>query len=254
MGAAHAKAVYGLWGHLPHAPHRLLVFMALTAKDGDDPPTFWGGRDTLAVALGRAVPLEQTDAAQRVRNASYVAVRAAVQHLVEVGAIARDRRSSPGRTSRYVLNVRLMEQADAALPRPGSGDAMEQAQPAVNNSPIEAIEQAEPALHRAGSACALEQAQPAQWSRLSLRIEQAEPALEEEQEDRGLTRGVGDSGLCSSDPARDVDEPSATVAVSAVPSRPVDLDEVCAEHSPHLRRRYCGPCRSEQLARPEAVA
>lgn len=81
MGAAHATAVYATWGkRLRGSAFRLLVHMALTAKDSDSPPHYWGGRDGMAEALGKGA-----DAA------GHQAVKRAVASLVAAGAITRVR-------------------------------------------------------------------------------------------------------------------------------------------------------------------
>jgi hypothetical protein len=167
MGAGNVKAVYGRWGHLPDRPFRLLVFMAVTAKDDGDPPLYWGGRETLAVGLGREIPDKPTqddaspesERARRTRHAAFESVRATVEQLVKAGAIRRTRKAFPGKTAEYALTL---------LPR------MEQAHPVPNG---------------AGPACATTQAQPAQRHRPSLRMEQAHPVPEDYQDDIGLTEG-----------------------------------------------------------------
>lgn len=54
MGAGLVKTAYGLADtlSLDHAPTRLFVYMAVTAKDTDPRPVFYGGRDDMARALG----------------------------------------------------------------------------------------------------------------------------------------------------------------------------------------------------------
>ena len=64
MGAGNVGLVYARWGHLPHAPFRVLAYMALRTLDDGDPPRFWGGRESLAVALGRSA--SQTSASRLV--------------------------------------------------------------------------------------------------------------------------------------------------------------------------------------------
>jgi hypothetical protein len=77
MGAGNVKAVYALWADLPDRPFRVLAYMALTAKDADDPPMFWGGRESLAVAIGRKVSPNDSEASVRT---TFRAVRSAVKH------------------------------------------------------------------------------------------------------------------------------------------------------------------------------
>ena len=54
MGANHVSVIYATWGRILHGTaFRLLVHMALTAKDADNPPMYWAGRDGMAQALGK---------------------------------------------------------------------------------------------------------------------------------------------------------------------------------------------------------
>lgn len=160
MGAGNVKAVYGLWGHLPDRPFRLLAFMALTAKDDDQPPCFWGGRETLAVGLGRDVPTGDDAASKRARHAAFEAVRSSLSQLVTAGAIKRTRSASPGRTAKYELILKF---------------GMAQAEPAPNGT---------------GESCPSTQANPAQQGRSILRTAQAEPVPEDYRTDGGLTSGL----------------------------------------------------------------
>jgi hypothetical protein len=96
MGAGNVKAAYGVWSHLPDPAFRLLVFMALVTKDEDDPPIFWGGRETQAIGIGRKPP--HTAADMR-------AVERAVTKLREAGAIELVQHSAPGHTARHALHL-----------------------------------------------------------------------------------------------------------------------------------------------------
>jgi hypothetical protein len=160
MGAGNVKAVYGWWGHLPDRPFRLLAFMALTAKDDATPPTYWGGRESMAVGIGRDVPTGDDDAAAKERHATFEAVRWTVNKLIKAGAVERTRAASPGRTAEYALILR---------------PAMTQTQ-SVPNDP--------------DSVCATTQTQSAQRPRLSLRMGQTESGPEEYKDYRGLTSGA----------------------------------------------------------------
>lgn len=121
MGAGNVKAVYGNWGHLvPDPAFRLLVFMALSTKDDDDPPTCWHAWQSLALGLGRRPPHDDSDRR---------AVGRAMKQLRDVGAVEGDRRSSPGRTARHVLLIHGPTTGDATRPvnvgrdATGTGDA-----------------------------------------------------------------------------------------------------------------------------------
>ena len=76
MGARLVAQAFTHWTHLPDRPFRVLVRMALVAKDTNASPTYWGGRDDLADALG----LPPSEAA-------YQAVKRAVRQIVSAGAV-----------------------------------------------------------------------------------------------------------------------------------------------------------------------
>jgi hypothetical protein len=81
--------------------------MALTSKDDDNPPKFWGGRESLVVALGRALPDPDDDSedASRERNAAFRAVRAATTLLTKRGAIGVFRAAGPHHRQEWTLNL-----------------------------------------------------------------------------------------------------------------------------------------------------
>ena len=107
MGAGNVKAVLTGWSaHVRDPAFRVLVAIALTTKDDDEPPIFWGGLELLAAALGRKPPL--TDADLR-------AVGRAMGQLRKAGAIAQTEHSAPGRTARHELRLRPVTQ-DGARP------------------------------------------------------------------------------------------------------------------------------------------
>src|SRR3954452_2490781 len=98
MGAGNVSAAYAVWSHRlkdQHRAFRVLLYMANVAKDGDTPPRFWGGRDALALALGRRPTTKPQ------QHAAYEAARAAVDELVAVGAIECTGRPRPGRNAEY---------------------------------------------------------------------------------------------------------------------------------------------------------
>lgn len=105
MGAGNVKLVYARWYHLPDLPFRVLAYMALVAKDGDEKPMYWGGWESLALAAGRLVP-ERNDADQdvkRVRRAALKAVTSAVGVLIDRGAVRVKVPAAPGRHATYEL-------------------------------------------------------------------------------------------------------------------------------------------------------
>lgn len=90
------KAVFVWWAHLPDQPFRLLTYMALTSKDDDSPPRFWGGREALAIGIGRKPPHTETD---------FRAVGRAMGKLARAGAVELEQHSSPGRRANYLIHL-----------------------------------------------------------------------------------------------------------------------------------------------------
>jgi hypothetical protein len=88
MGAGNVKLAYGHYaGKVPAGSLLALAFMALVAKDADDPPLFWGGHESLALSvLGRKGAYTATDAR---------AVGRLITPLLKAGAIEVDKRSAP---------------------------------------------------------------------------------------------------------------------------------------------------------------
>lgn len=109
MGAGNVKAVYHHWGKLPHAPFRMLAFMALTSldesKDGRPGRQFYGGREMLAVAMGRVVPPENPEdpGVTRERHAAFAAVDRALKVLSTEGAIRLLEAAGHYRPAKYEL-------------------------------------------------------------------------------------------------------------------------------------------------------
>lgn len=106
MGAGNVKTIYGSWSAwrdsddnrrtLSDIAFRLLAYMALVTKDEDRPPLFWQGRESLAMAIGRAAPHTPAD---------WRAVDRALAELRDAGAIATDQHSSPYRNARYAITL-----------------------------------------------------------------------------------------------------------------------------------------------------
>lgn len=104
MGAGNVKAVFATWQHVvPDPAFRVLVYMALVAQDNDKPPLYWGGREALAMCLGRSTPHSSAD---------WRAVSRAIRQLVDDGAIELDRGPSPVSNARYRV-VLLRSTGDA---------------------------------------------------------------------------------------------------------------------------------------------
>jgi len=111
MGARHAKSAFGLWaGKVPAGSLNALVFMALTAKDGDDPALFWGGHESIAVSvLGRTRSFTESDRR---------AVGRLIAPLFKAGAITLAKHSAPGRQACYALNLDLNTGRDSSCEQP----------------------------------------------------------------------------------------------------------------------------------------
>ncbi|MEO2132752.1 hypothetical protein [Microbacterium sp.] len=109
MGAGLVKAAYDAAqrrGLREHAPMRLYVFMAVTALDDSDEPSYYGGREALADAL----------AAPRTPG-GFKLVRQAVSALVARGFLELKSRPSPNHNARY----RLMDGNGSVLSAKRSG-------------------------------------------------------------------------------------------------------------------------------------
>lgn len=95
MGASLAVAAYATFSHLPDRPFRLLVHMALTAKDDDKPPRYYGGAKAMTQALGMD-PKRATCRQMASRAASL---------LVDAGAISRvEDTGYRGKRQEYVIH------------------------------------------------------------------------------------------------------------------------------------------------------
>lgn len=126
MGAGNVKLVFARWGDLPGNAFRALIFMAVTSMDEDDPPLFWGGRESLAVALGRTVPDSDLDddESRLEREATFKAVKRTVQDLAKAGAITTVNVARPGRNAVYALNL-SRKTGDENRPPTGDGNCPE---------------------------------------------------------------------------------------------------------------------------------
>lgn len=108
MGARHVSAVYATWHHLPDPAFRLLVYMALVAKDANDEPRFWGGRRVLAFGIARGVP-----DGEPIPAATVTAIKRCIRVLTSEGAVEIVYGGWRGKNAEYRLHL------DG--PRKGSG-------------------------------------------------------------------------------------------------------------------------------------
>lgn len=141
MGAGNVKAVYALWGDLPDGAFRLLTYMANGSLDEDSPPRFYGGRESMAFALGWVVADAGTGdpAAIALRERAFKSVNRLVGVLRKAGAIVQTRAAAPGRNAEYALNLktkRSLETWDRSRPRSQEkGDHSEPSEDPAEASP-----------------------------------------------------------------------------------------------------------------------
>lgn len=90
------------WAHLPHAAFRLLCFMAVVTKDDGDPPMFYQGQDSLAMALGMS-----PDADNKTRQATFRQVRRHMEVLIDAKCVERITAGAPGRNAEYALHLSM---------------------------------------------------------------------------------------------------------------------------------------------------
>jgi hypothetical protein len=109
VGARNVKTAYANWGHLPHGPFRLLSYMSLIALDADTEPKFWGGREALAIALGRLHTFAGSglteEEREHARETGFLAVKRALRTLKAAGAITPLNVPGPGHQAIYRLNL-----------------------------------------------------------------------------------------------------------------------------------------------------
>lgn len=110
MGAQLVNKCYTFWTDLPDRPFRLLTYMSLVAKDTNAKPTFWGGRDSLAEALGLD-PSSPSSARM---------VSRAIAHLVTAGAVARAYIGHHNKRSEYLLTLdKMPKKGDSSVTHKG---------------------------------------------------------------------------------------------------------------------------------------
>lgn len=102
MGAGNVKEVFVRWSHLDHAPFRLLAYMAIVAQDNGDPPLFYQGQESCAMALGMS-----PDADAKARAAAFRGVRRHIETLIKAKCIERIRPAGPGRNAEYALRLSM---------------------------------------------------------------------------------------------------------------------------------------------------
>lgn len=120
MGANLAKVVLSpLWaGDRLTPPARVLfAHMAVTAMDKDKPPTYFGGRQAMVLALFGELPDEQ-----RERENRYRYVRRLVEQIrAEGGLVLLNADTIRNGTERAVYEVRVMGRPEGLTDPPGGG-------------------------------------------------------------------------------------------------------------------------------------
>ena len=120
MGAQLVARVFAYWKHLPDRPFRLLTYMAHTTKDTHKAPTFYGGRESMAGALG--LPERGTSSERMVSRA--------IALLVAEGAIERAYFGHYGKRSEYLLTLdRRAPKGDSTVTHKGDSGVMERVTP-----------------------------------------------------------------------------------------------------------------------------
>jgi hypothetical protein len=110
MGAQLVARVYVHWAALPDRPFRLLVHMALVVKDASTVPTYWGGRDAMAQALGLAPS-----------PAAHQSVKRAMRAIIASGAAEIGYHGHAGKRTEYVLTLDPTATKKGVTHRPAEG-------------------------------------------------------------------------------------------------------------------------------------
>jgi hypothetical protein len=120
MGAQNVALVFTRWGHLHHAPFRAFIYMAHRSLDGGNPPQYWGGREEIAMALGRPIPEPYGDDFEKKRKADFEAVKKVIETLTKRGAISLAMAARPGRHAVYTLHLRTGDGGNSLPPSGGN--------------------------------------------------------------------------------------------------------------------------------------
>lgn len=126
MGYRNAQLAYVLHRHHRNAPFRLLVWMALGARDDEDPPTYTGTREDLALALGMILPDAPRDrdapnatAQTEARRRGHQAVSDALRALYRDGVVKPPTiQPRPGQSATYTLDLDPVAPVDNLVDNP----------------------------------------------------------------------------------------------------------------------------------------
>lgn len=100
MGASNVTKVFTYWAHLNHRDKVVLLFMANTALDADDPPRYWKSWQPLALALGFDIGDGTNE--RIVANASEQ-IRRVLASLAKAGAVVSSARARTNIKAEYAL-------------------------------------------------------------------------------------------------------------------------------------------------------
>jgi len=127
---AYAAREYAAGRPLLHNERLLLLFMAHTALDADQPPRYFGSRERSAVALGRMVPDEPSmdqpdrDRLLKERHNAFSLIKTATRGLVARGAIERVRTGRAGQRAEFVLRFHGLHSATSGMPLDRTSDML----------------------------------------------------------------------------------------------------------------------------------
>jgi hypothetical protein len=186
MGAGNVKAVFVHWAELPGAPFRLLVYMALRTKDGDDHPRFWGGREDLAFGLGRRTADEK----------AFKAVKLAIAALLRVDAIRTVERARPGRNAVYEINLSPVRGTETG-PHSPVDNSDESCGDPVEDAPMGPADRAPNGSRKPGG---MGPGFRAEWVPENGGMGPADRAPKEEKDESGLNEGGEGEGFPASSP------------------------------------------------------
>lgn len=99
--------VYAVDVPLTQNEYRLLLNMALTAMDADQPPRYFDSREASAYALGRRVPDAPPPGQPELpeRLAAFQAVKTATRGLVALGAIEQLKTGHKGQRAEFAIRL-----------------------------------------------------------------------------------------------------------------------------------------------------
>lgn len=126
MGAQLVKRAFAAVARDPRSltqnARLVLLWMALTALDTDERPTYFAAREATALAIGRMVPeaVEDDDptfgAVSRDRESAFRMVQRATTELVERGYIRRRKRGQKWQRAEYEITLPALLSTERSVP------------------------------------------------------------------------------------------------------------------------------------------